>query len=372
MTRKSLLLGGLAILAAVCNHAAQWGTISMFWWTDRYLAVPLTVGEQVNTLSYLVLVVVRKLAVFGVPAFLVIAGLFVSYAARGSRSSLTWKTVKVRILNLLPPYLIWSSVIFVGDALQGQVYAPLEYLRRLCLGQAIGAYFYVLVLCQLTLLSPLIVPHAKANAWRLLTVSALVHLAMVALAYLPLAGQLIGVDSPALYVIGSIPSALFVRLQFFFVLGVVMGLRSKQVSEMVTGCGWSLLVLVVVSALLAIVEAELAFRLTGLKYHEEILTIPTTVYVVAFILSFLAFSKQSFRGSKALYQLGVRSFGIYLLNGTILEFVARASQRFVPWLLAYEIMFMVCLIVMGTGIPLLFMQAVARGPARRYYRYLFG
>lgn len=372
MSRRLLLLGGLAILAVVCNHAAQWGTISMFWWTDRYLAVPLTIDEQVNTISYLVLAVVKKLSVFSVPAFLFIAGVFVAYAARGSQSSLTWKTVKVRILNLLPPYLIWSSVIFVGDALQGRVYTPLEYLRRLCLGQATGAHFYIPLLCQLYLISPLIVSFARANTRHLLIVSALIHLAMVTLSYLPFAGRLLGVDSPTLYVLRGIPSWLFVRLQFFFVLGVVIGLRPKQVGELVTGYRWLLLVLVVVSALLAVVEAELALRLTELRYHEEVLTIPATVYVVALVLFFLGFSKRSFLGSKALYQLGVRSYGIYLLNGTILEFMARASQKFVPWLLVYEIIFVVCLVALGTGIPLLLMQAVAKSPARRYYRYLFG
>ena len=163
-TRLAERLSELAILTVVCDHAAQWGTTSMFWWTDRYLAVPLTIAEQMNTISYFILAVVRKLATFSVPAFLVIGGLFVSYAARGSKSSLNWKTVKVRILNLLPPYLFWSSVILFGDALQGQVYTPLEYLQKLCLGQAIGAYFYIPVLCQLYVLSPLVVSWAKTDA----------------------------------------------------------------------------------------------------------------------------------------------------------------------------------------------------------------
>jgi len=372
MIRKALLLGGLAILAVVCNHAAQWGTISMFWWTDRYLVVPLTIDEQMNTISYLFLAVVRKLAVFSVPSFLVIAGLFVTYAVRGTQSSLIWKTVKVRISNLLPPYLIWSSVIFIGDALQGQVYTPLEYLRRLCLGQAIGAYFYVHVLCQLYLLSPFIVSCAKANTRRLLAVSALVHLAIVALAYLPVVGELLGVDSPALYVLRSVPSALFVRLQFFFVLGVIIGLRSKQISEFITCHKSLLLALVVAAALLTVVETESIFRLTGLKYHEEVLTIPTTIYVVAVIFSFLGLYRKSLPGSRVLHYLGVHSFGIYLINGTLLELMARILQKFAPRILAYEILFVVCLIAMGIGIPVLLMQVMAEGPMRRYYRYLFG
>jgi peptidoglycan/LPS O-acetylase OafA/YrhL len=372
MTRKLLFLSGLAIFAVVCNHAAQWGTVSMFWWTDRYLAVPLTVDEQINTLSYLVLAAVRKLALFSVPSFLVIAGIFVAYAVRGEQSTLTWKAMKTRILNLLVPYLIWSIVIFVGEALQGQVYTPMEYLRRLCLGQAIGAYFYIPVLCQLYLLSPLIVPYAKTHAGRLLAASALVHFVLVILAYLPVAGYFLGGDSPALYVLRNIPSALFVRLQFFFVFGVVVGLRSKQVSEWVTRHKSLLLVLVGASALLAVVEAEVFFRLTGLTYHEEILTIPTTLYAVTTILLFLGSSKESLPGSKVLHQLGIRSFGIYLLNGTLLAFVARAVQKFIPWFLAYELLFVVCLIAIGIGIPFLLTQALAKSPARRYYRYLFG
>ena len=73
-----------------------------------------------------------------------------------------WKGVLARLKVLLIPYLIWSTVIFIGDALQGDIYRPAEYLWRLLTVGAVGPYFYIPLLCYCTLLAPLIVPAVKA------------------------------------------------------------------------------------------------------------------------------------------------------------------------------------------------------------------
>jgi len=93
---------------------------------------------------------------------------------------------------------------------------------------------------------------------------------------------------------------------------------------------------------------------------------------VAFILCFLAFDKVTIPGSKMFHQLGKSSFGIYLLHPIVLEFVARVIRQIVPWMLAPQVVFALLLVVMAVGGPLLFMTAVSRSPARRFYRYLFG
>jgi len=160
MTKRLLLLNGLAILAVVCNHAAGWGYTAMFWWTDRYRPVSTPNFDQLGSFSYYGLSVLRQITVFSVPAFLFASGYFVAYAARG-RSAPSWKMVKVRLTNLLIPYVIWSAVIFVGDALQGITHAPVEYLERQVSGGADEPYLYVPLLYQFYLLSPLVVPMAK-------------------------------------------------------------------------------------------------------------------------------------------------------------------------------------------------------------------
>ena len=134
--RRLPVLRGLAILAVVCNHAVGWGYIAMFWWTPRYRdVVSVPNYDRLGSLPYYGLLVVQQLALFSVPAFLFMSGFFVAYAARASSPTLSWKVTRKRITDLLWPYLVWSLVIFVGDALQGQKYTLVEYVGRLAVGE---------------------------------------------------------------------------------------------------------------------------------------------------------------------------------------------------------------------------------------------
>ena len=132
MTKRLLLLNGLAIMAVVCNHASHWGFISLSWCLGQTVAA----GDntQIGALTYYGLVAIGKLAVFSVPAFLVVSGFFVAYAARGSQSALGWKMVTTRVTSLAVHYIIWSVVIFVTDAFQGIRLPPDKYLLRLAYG----------------------------------------------------------------------------------------------------------------------------------------------------------------------------------------------------------------------------------------------
>ncbi len=105
MNKRLLTLSGLAILAVVMNHASHSGFIAMFWWTDQYLPVTVPNYDQMGSLAYYGLVAAQKLAVFSVPAFLFITGMFLSYAARGSQTHLTWRMVRRRIFEFAAPLI---------------------------------------------------------------------------------------------------------------------------------------------------------------------------------------------------------------------------------------------------------------------------
>ncbi len=150
MYRRLLLLNGLAILGVVVSHAAGWGQIALLDlnWTNRYLPATVTGEAHIGSFTYYVLLIVRQLLVFSVPAFLVVSGFFIAFAARGSQVGLSWKVVRARLYSLLIPYLIWSVLIFIGDALTHQVYTPGEYVMRLLLWGATGPLYYVPMLCE--------------------------------------------------------------------------------------------------------------------------------------------------------------------------------------------------------------------------------
>jgi peptidoglycan/LPS O-acetylase OafA/YrhL len=93
---------------------------------------------------------------------------------------------------------------------------------------------------------------------------------------------------------------------------------------------------------------------------------------VAFILLFLAFDQISLPFTRAIDWIGTRSYGIYLLHPKVTELAARVIYHIAPWLLAHQVLYQPVLVASGLGIPLLFMTGVAKSPARKFYRYLFG
>jgi len=367
-----LLLNGLAIVGVVFSHASQWVYLAMFWWADRWRAVSVPNYDQLGSLSYYGIVILQKIGVFAVPAFLFTSGFFIAYAARG-KSTLTWRMVGVRIRNLLIPYFIWTFVIFAGEFLQGITYPPIDYLRRLVLGDAVPAYYYVFLLCQLYVLSPLLVPIAKTRGRGLLIASAAILLGVIGLFYLKLYGELAGVQLPAVdRAIDLIPTRSSVRFIFFFILGLVAGLHLQQFKQWLARFRWVLLIIALVTAPLAVLETELIFRSTGMDWRGGIFTMTGSVYALSFILAFMAFGTFRIPFSAIIQELGRASFGIYLLHSTVLEFFARSAQKFLPWLLASPLLFLCMLVVVGVGVPFLLMKAFARSPFRKYYRYLFG
>lgn len=369
MTKRVFLLMGLAILAVVWSHAAGMGQIAMILWADRYRPVSVPNFDQVGTLPYYVLLAIRQLTIWGVPAFLFISGFFMAYAARGSQSALSWKMVRTRLVYLLVPYVIWSAMCFAGDALEGLTYAPREYLERLVFGRAHGSYFYVPLLVQFYLLAPLLAPVARTRGRLLLVVAACLQGSAIGLRYLLLfwideadLGPLIHLQAPWLFVIWC----------FFFVLGFVGGFHLTELKLWLARRKWALLAAMIALAPLAIVEPEMIYLNTGVDRRFVPLTIATNLYSVAFLLCFLAF-EISLPFPRGISEVGKRSYAIYLLHLKTMQFFGRVIRQIAPWMLAHQVLlFKPLMFAIGLGVPLLFMALVARLPARRVYRYLFG
>ncbi|HIE39405.1 MAG TPA: acyltransferase [Anaerolineales bacterium] len=369
MRRRIPQLRGWAILAVVAHHATNWGFIAMFWWVHRYRHVVSPNYDQMGTPVYYALTAFNQAALFSVPAFLFISGIFITYAARGASATLSRKVVKARLLNLLWPYLIWSAVIFLGDGLLGTVYTPLEYLRKLATGGAVGAYFFIPLLAQFYLLSPFLVRWAKARPRSLLVLSALIQLGLVAAPYLGVVGGSPAVTYQALKRLDW----LFVRWVFFFALGLVVGFRSRPVEEWLARHKGLLLLVTLLLAGLSVLESQAVYRETsnwGWAYTP--LKFSSTFYALAFILAFLAWKSWPSTFSRTVERAGGMSYGIYLLHPKGLELASRIVYHVAPGLLARQLLLAFLFLAVGVGVPWLLMNGVARSPARRVYRYLFG
>ena len=185
MYRRIFYLNGLAIIGVVISHAAGWLQITLLvenWYNKIHPYLPAGFIPA-NSPSYYYTIVIRQLTVFSIAAFLLTSGFFIAYAV-GRGTSLNWKTVVQRIINLAIPYLIWSVVIFGLDYLQNIHHAPLEYIRILFTEGADGPYYYVPLICYIYLLAPFLVWLALRSWKGLLVLTGIIQVLTIVVRYM--------------------------------------------------------------------------------------------------------------------------------------------------------------------------------------------
>ncbi len=371
MTRRVFLLMGLAIFAVLLSHAAGWGQIAMVNWTDRYRPVTVPNYDAVGSLSWDIIVFIRQVVVWAVPAFLFCSGFFVAYAARGSRGMYNWKMARSRVTDLLIPYAIWSVAWFVADALEGKTYALGEYVSRLITGKADGgSYFFIPVLCELYLLAPLIVLMAKTKPKQLLLAAGLIQLIGFGVQYTQFFG--VAVPSSISWVISS---WLFFMWATYFALGLVCGFHGERIKQALVQHKRLLMGSLLLFGFIAIFEAEAIHSLTQAQFDVRYVpfTFSAWFYSIAFLLAFLVFDNIPVPFQAKLNMLGSKSYGIYLVHMRAISYVARIIRQIARWMLAYQlVLFSPLMLIVGLAIPLLMINFVVRTPLRRYYGHLFG
>ncbi|NWG13813.1 MAG: acyltransferase [Acidobacteria bacterium] len=369
MVKRLLSLNGLAVLGAVINHASGWGFTAMFWWTDRYQAGPVPDFSGLGTASYYALRAAEQLIMFSIPAFLFVSGFFVAFATGRRRESLGWKPVGVRIRDLAIPYIFWSLALLAGKGALGSFDRPLGYLQSLAFGRAAAPYYYVPLLAQYFLFSPLIVPLVRKH-WKPVLLSAgLLQLTVHVARYPVLLGRDVAV---AQWVVIHSPGWFFPQTCFWFVFGAFAGFHLSVLKGWLVRWAALLPALTLVSAVLAFLEWELLFGLSGREWLPPAVTALDSIYAGAMILTFIAFDDLRPPFTKQLGELGARSFGVYLMHAPVLEVASRAAYHGAPWILGHQFLFQPLLTLAGVGVPLAAMIAIDRSPVRRCYKYIFG
>jgi peptidoglycan/LPS O-acetylase OafA/YrhL len=243
--------------------------------------------------------------------------------------------------------------------------APLsDYVAKLILGQAVGAYYYVPLICEFYLLAPWLTKLANTR-WRLLlVVSALLQSSTMTLLYL----HFWGLEVPGSFFLDQ--GVLFTKTIFYFTLGMVASYHLPRLKEWLARIKWGLLSAVVIFGILAVIEGEALFRLRSDDggYNTPL----TTLYVIVFVLCFLAFENIAIPYSKTVHRLSSKSYGLYLLHPEVQVAASRLIYHLAPLVLAYQLLYGLILVTLGVGISLLFMWLIANSWIRNSYRYLFG
>ena len=369
MSRRLLLLNGLAILGVILFHAAGWGFTAMFSWTHRYLPVASPNFDQAGSAAYYALRLFEQLCAFSIVAFLFVSGNFAAFSFRREEGGGRWRIVLSRLATLIVPYLVWSAALLVSLWLQGRALSLGDAAEMLLTGSVNPAYYFVPLLIQLYLLAPLLTSAAKSRPVLLLVVTGVFQLFVYLLQY-PLA---IGSGLPLVGELGRLlPKWFFPVRIFWFSFGIVAGLHIGRLKEFVLRWKWALLGATIVLFAVGVFEWEALLRASGQPWIDNRETLVDGLYAGAVVLSFLALAEPSRFPSRALGTLGALSFGIYLVHSPVMEFLARGLYHLAPWALSQQMLLVLALSLAGLGLPVLLIYAVKRTPLRRLYPYLFG
>jgi hypothetical protein len=359
MTKRLLLLNGLAVLLVPIHHATAYGLQALFQWTHLYRPVSVPNYDQLGTWPYYIILVTRQLDAFAIPAFFFVSGFFIAFMARGKVGKLTWAMVTPRIKMILIPFIIWTTIRFL---LLRQPPASIFAIFE--------PYYYIVLLVQYYLLSLLLVPLAKKN-WKLVLISmALVQLIWESLRFV----RVIGLESSFVEAIIQLtPLWLAPSRIFYFTMGMVAGLHVLPFKEWLARVKWLLLLVVVTSALLTMVEYEFLDRLTGQEWlGPNNPGFARIIYASTVSLCLLAFENVKLPFSDRIMTLGGKSLGVYLVNIPATYTVSVMIFRFAPQIVGHPLLYVSLLTLIGLGIPLLIMELVRKTPARSGFRYVFG
>jgi len=371
MVRRLLYLNGIAILCVVLFHTTSWGLTAMFAWTPRYLPVSEPVFDQTGSLPYYWIRIIEQVIAIAVPTFLFVSGYFVAFTT-GHRDNLAWGQIWGRIKSLLMPYTIWSVLIWLSwFLLLGDISSFRGYVTDFLTGNTTITFYYVPLLIQYYVLSPLIIRFARDKWAILLTITGLFQLILQ-----------IGIMLELMYGLDNIPKIMgwfaqmpkwvFLARLFWFVLGMVVGFHITQFKQFLSRFKWMFFNIAVVCIPFGVLEWEAIFHFSGRDYLNMRETIIDSIYTMAFIFAFLGFTDSPLLWYSRICDLGAKSFGIYITHITVMDYVAKAIYRFVPWLLGVQILFQPIILLVGLGAPLVLMYAVEKTSMRKYYSYLFG
>lgn len=292
---------GLAIIAVVAIHTSATG----FSW--RYSAT----GEW----NFFFLVACRQLLSFAVPAFIFISGYWLS--TKPIKLLEDYKTFLVRRFSrILIPYLFWSFILLGYAAIKTHDINVRRVIFRLLTGGACPGYFFIIVIAQLYIITPLL-KHINRKPYGLILVLILNIISLLAL-YL----------SRVYNIIGHLPAALpFYSWIIFYEIGLLMGSCDDK-----TFAAKNMRSFILPALLVSLLASELEGMILLLKYDNLSFAVSAVkyssfLYSVCIILGFFLVRERIRYWPKSLVSIGNYSFGIYLIHFFILGRVANIFQK---------------------------------------------
>ena len=300
-----------------------------FWDCVRGVAILLVVATHyiggVNPVSKctsfaeVVTSLMRQVACYGVPLFVFMAGYFVRIekaAGEHWMRDFIWPKAK----RILIPYFIWSlltilrwrpaSLLDVGNFLY----------RDLLLGYGIGIGYYITLLLQLIVITPLLVRALRKSVRLTVAVAVALNLCGDALFYLA-ANRVIG--SLGLSVPVPFPGIFFVMWILPYTIGLAFRMFEGTVDKFFKAIPLRYLSCALVVAFMAqLAESNLVDRFIGVEqYRISVLAVVLVLCVSLFCI------RKRMKASAMVARLGEVSFLVYLTHMQMLIYFWAADQH---------------------------------------------
>lgn len=279
-------------------------------------ALFLSATQNFN-LSQAAATVIRQIINFPVSVFLGFAGFFVGVSvARGERFNI-WK----RIVRLLVPYVIATIVFLVVSQTYLDIFDLYYFLKVFFLGTGIGIGYFVVVMVQMTILTPLILS-LKSNKQHYI---AMTIMSLIGLSYTYIINFL---DFQSLYTFPWGGIFFFVWYPFYH-LGVFLGMRPEKVDAMARSP-----VLLPLAAFVLVLSLGEAFLLRGVfasSLFGSQLKLTSLLYALVIFALFLTRRMPVFDPLVPLVaSIGTSSYFIYLYHLLILYRVLGYVSLVIP------------------------------------------
>lgn len=281
------ILRGIAIVAVVGIHSTSSG---------------IALDEKCWQFHFTV--VWRNLLNFSVPLFLAISGYFMSQSIQKSQLDFDFFGKKIKRVYL--PMLFWSSLWFLLSVIVFEK-SIITGIYKIFTFQTIGPYYFIALIIQYYLLSPLLFRFADKNG---LILSVLISIVTaIIIFYLRYYAE---ISLPLILYAGNFPVWLM-----FFVCGMYFG-NKKYISI----SNNNLIFLILISVFLSLAESYLLlfyFKQAG----DAVTAIKPSSFLYSLFVIIFMFNNVNFLSSNVLKNIGQISFGIYLTHIFVLMIVSK-------------------------------------------------
>lgn len=354
------------------SHSLTRGLWALYAWTDRYqYLLPANFDPYVdpfNTPEWFILMLAKVLSNFCVPAFFFVSGFFVAYAIDKRTGNVPWKTIKNRLLGLIFPFIIWTSIFVAVNAVINSTTQPIDFVLPFI---GVGGFWFIPTLFQFYLLARWVVVLAQKNWKILLLCTGLLQVILTVLEYTWFGT--IQIPLLRLLIFDNFTS-LIVNNMFYFVFGIVLGMNSTTIKNWMDRYRIPLLItsVLLIAASFLVAGWTKAYVFQTVFWYGLLLHLISDFYSIAIILTFLAFDKVKLPFINWFTSIGSKTYGIYLTHIFFIIISTKLVYNYFPALLYYQILFTTLITAISISGSLLMMKIGRKLPVGRAYAYLFG